>query len=48
MALMTHGSLSISSGVTSQSSLPRLKCADMEKCSRSGKFVFDPCKISES
>ena len=36
-ALMIHGSLNNSSGVTSQSNLPRLKCVDISNQSRSGK-----------
>ena len=40
VALMIHGLLSNSSGVTSQSNLPRLKCVDMESHSRSGKLAL--------
>ena len=39
VAMMIHGLLSSSNGVTSQSSLPRLKYVDMGSHSRSGK----PC-----
>lgn len=40
IALVIHGSHNNSSGVTSQSSLPRLKCVDRGNYSRSGKLFL--------